>query len=265
MVDHRSVSQIKTYEDCAYRYYLERVEKAWQRPALWFPMGTAVHAAIEAYEKSGRTIPLDEAEEVFAESYAAEVTRYAEVTPNMEYWSSSGPYKAGDEWTDRRGRHYVSDAERRFKLGKEQVGRYYAYVAATQDVIWAAPDGTPGIELEFNAELDGVMMKGFIDLVKVDVLEDTKTGNEPGDAFQLKIYQMALKEMYGAEWKYGHYWMGKTGKPSPSVDLSAISDDEVYERIHKADDGIKAGDFPANPGDNCNRCSVNTSCPFSSL
>ena len=252
MVSYRSVSQVKAYEDCPYRYYLERVEKVWQRPAAWLPMGTAVHSAIEEVERSNRELPLEKAEEVFAESYAKEVNRYAEETPNFEYWSWSGPYNG------------EKDIERRFGVGKAQVGKYYEYMKKNpDDVIWIAPDGTPGIELGFNVELDGVKVRGYIDQVRSGKVVDVKTGNNPGDDFQLKVYSMALEQMYGEKFDQGTYWMGKTGKDTHPYDLTKVSDEEVYERFHKADDGINAGDFPATPDDEkCRRCSVNSSCPF---
>lgn len=251
MGEYRSVSQVKAYEECPYRYKLERIDKAWQRPAAWFPMGTAVHEAIEAYERSGRTMPLAEAEEVYAESYAKEVGKYCEQTPNFEYWSWSGRYNG------------EADIERRFGIGKAQVAGYYEYVAEhPDDVIWIAPDGTPGLELGFDVDFDGVPVRGFIDQVKPGKVTDIKTGLKPGDTFQLKVYAMALEKLYGETWSEGEYWMGKTGKPTKPYDLTAVSDEEVYARFHAADDGITAGEFPAKPGAQCNRCSVNTACPF---
>lgn len=273
MVEHRSVSQVKTYEECAYRYYLERIERVWQRPAAWFPMGTAVHAAIEAYERSDRTMPLEEAQEAFAESYAKEVNRYSEVTPNHEYWSSSGYRYPGPV-----------DIERRFSVGGEQVGKYYDYVERHPErVIWIDPDGNPGIELGFDVDLDGVPVKGYIDQItgaesgnqppdqtvlhdgELQVI-DVKTGAKPGDDFQLKLYAIAIKKKYGKEITSGAYWMGKTGNLTRRYDLTKVSDDAVYERFHRADEGIRAGDFPASPEDSkCGRCSVARSCSFRSL
>lgn len=248
----RSVSQVQSYEQCPYAYYLERVEKVWQRPAAWFPMGTAVHAAIEAYEKSGRQLPADEAKAVFRSSYIDETNKYMEDTPNLKFWSWSGRYDG------------PADIKRRFEIGQTQVEKYYDYVAQTpDDVIWIAPDGTPGIEIEFLEDFDGIPMRGFIDTVKATAVEDAKTGTKvPTDPFQLKVYGMALKKRFGLVRRYGRYWLGKTGKASKLYDLDAVPDQEVYDRIRRVDTEINAGNFPATPGEHCRRCSVNTSCPF---
>lgn len=261
MTDYRSVSQVKAYEQCPLRYKLERLDGAWQRPNGWLPMGTAVHAAVEAYELSGRTMTLEQAQEAFAESYAAEVARYAKETPNLEYWSSSWKYKAGESWTDRNGRTYESDLERRYRVGKEQVAKYFEFVAKTPDhVVWIDPDGKPGIELAFNVELGGVPMRGFVDQVTEEIV-DVKTGKDPGDEFQLKIYQLALREQYGVKIAKGTYLMTKKGAKNTTFDLDKVPDEEAIERIQLADAGIRRGDFPARPGDHCARCSVNLACP----
>ena len=58
----RSVSQAQLYLDdlggCAYRYYLSRVIRVWDRPAAWLPQGTAVHGAAEWWERGGRKASL---------------------------------------------------------------------------------------------------------------------------------------------------------------------------------------------------------------
>ena len=66
---HRSVSQLQQYTKCPMAYKLSRIDKVWQRPAAWLIQGSAVHEAIEAWEKSGRTMTLEEATEDDLESY----------------------------------------------------------------------------------------------------------------------------------------------------------------------------------------------------
>ena len=67
MTGHRSVSQYTTYVQCGEAYRLERVAKAPQTPAAWFVQGTAVHAAVEAYELSYRALTAAEAVKVFGD------------------------------------------------------------------------------------------------------------------------------------------------------------------------------------------------------
>src|SRR3954469_19163368 len=97
MTDVRSYSQLGAYDRCPYMYYLERVEKVWQRPAAWLPMGTAVHEAAERWELSGRTMSLEEAQQIFRDAYVRETNKYLDDTPNANHWFRSGPYKGPED------------------------------------------------------------------------------------------------------------------------------------------------------------------------
>src|SRR5690349_18787086 len=109
----RSVSQFKEYNEefggCAYRYYLKRILKVWDRPAAWLSQGLAVHEAAEAYERSERTMPLEEVEAVYLASYRKHQNRLIKDTPDLDLWFNSGKYR-GEE-----------DSHRRRDLGLAQV------------------------------------------------------------------------------------------------------------------------------------------------
>lgn len=261
----RSVSQLKNYKDCGHRYYLERVERVWQRPAAWFPQGTAVHRAAEVYELTGRRLTVAEAQAVFETAYTAEVNDYLAVTPRTDFWFASGPY-GGEE-----------DIPRRFEIGREQVAKYLEYFGVSgkaADIrVWVAPDGTPGIEMEFDVDLDGVRVRGKIDTVMVKInrdgkteiiVVDNKTGLKPGDDFQLAVYAVALHELYGIVVKTGYYWMAKTtGHLTRPYDLSAWTREAVSAEFAAMDAAVRAERFePTTDPKNCERCSVSTSCRF---
>lgn len=256
-VVHRSVSQLKLYERCSYAYKLSRIDNVWQRPAAWLPQGSAVHEAAEAYERSGRTMSVEEAQDVFRASYAEHVNTYCEASPNFEAWFKSGPY--GGEL----------DIERRFQIGLEQVERYVRwYENHPDEVIWIAPDGTPGIELGFDIDLDGVQVRGFIDAV-IDlngeiIVRDNKTGNHPGDDFQLAVYAVALAEQYGIDKpQLGDYWMGKSGKPTMLFPLKEWTREKVAAKFRELEDNIQAGNFEASPEPSkCRFCDVSWACEF---
>jgi putative RecB family exonuclease len=282
LTDYRSVSQVNEYEDCPHRYYLNRRLKAWSRPAAWFPQGLAVHEAAEAFEKSERTLSLEDTEEVYRESYVKHTNRMTADTPNFEYWFKSGPY--GGE----------ADIERRFGLGLAQVGRYVDYYTeqAPDEVIWITPDGTPAIELRFDIDLDGVKVRGFIDqivMIKPKIPKpksrskkalaeyaeqvantpakptprDVKSGNKPGGFFQLGVYDVAVEELFGNKADVGDYWMGRTGKPTQLYDLSEWGREQVTEKFHEVDEGIRAERFDPKPSaDKCGFCSVSSACEF---
>lgn len=289
---HRSVSQINQYNRCAYAYKLSRIDKVWQRPAAWLAQGSAVHEAAEAWEKSGRTMTLEEAQKVYTESYAKHIDAACEVTPNFEYWFRSGPY-AGE-----------TDTLRRYGIGLEQVEKYIRwYESHPEEVIWIAEDGTPGIEIGFDIDLDGVLVRGFIDAViavETDELcrchhnyrthaegmcshcscgdwvpvptaasllvRDNKTGNSPGDDFQLGVYGVALAEQFGIEPpQIGDYWMGRSGKPTLPYKIGEWTREKVSEKFRELEENIAAERFDPKPEPSkCRFCDVASSCEYSS-
>ncbi|GAB3475413.1 RecB family exonuclease [Amycolatopsis cihanbeyliensis] len=260
MVEHRSVSQYKDYAACPYRYYLQRVQRAWSRPAAWLPQGTAVHAAAEAWERSGRRLSVEQAQQVYRDEYERGVNELADDTPNLTYWFGSGPRYPGPD-----------DVERRFAKGLEQVDRYVTYYTRQhpEEVIWITPDGTPAIELEFGVDLGGVEVRGFIDQVIMPhtqaspVVRDIKSGRQPGDEFQLATYARALEQTYDIEITTGDYWMGVSGKPTIPYDLTGWSADRLGDEYAKVDDGIRAERFdPAPEADKCRFCPVANACSF---
>lgn len=254
----RSVSQVQKYNECPYAFYLERVEKAWQKPAAWFPQGTAVHAAAEHHERSNRTSTVEELSEVYAESYAEEVNGYLADTPNPRYWFRSGPYDG------------EADIERRFDLGQAQVGRYVEYYDNHPDeVIWRTPGGEPGIELGFTAELGGVAVRGYIDAVIHHpnygvIVRDNKSGNKPGNGFQLAVYAEGIRQEHEQSVAIGDYWMGRNGKPTVPYHLTGWDYEALSAEFSAIDEGVKAERFDPKPEPNkCGFCQVKTACEFS--
>lgn len=252
---HRSVSQLKQYDRCAYAYQLQRLEKVWSRPAAWLAQGTAVHAAAEMWEKTGRTAPLDDVNDVFDSVYQKEIEESLEVAP-MADWFGSGPY--GPE----------SDIERRYGIGRSQVSKYLDYYyTVPEEVIWLSPKGEPGIEIGFDIELDGILVRGFIDSViqlgDDVIVRDIKTGNLPGDDFQLGVYGLALSIAYHVDQpEVGDYWMGKTGKPTKPYQIGWWNEERVTEEFVTLEQKIISGSFPPNPGSNCRVCPVSHACRY---
>ena len=251
-----SVSQVNNYERCAYGYKLERLDKVWQRPAAWLSQGSAVHEAVEAFEKSGRTMPLPEMQEIYMEAYKRLNDEMLDITPNTEFWFASGPYR-GDV-----------DIERRFLMGMDQLSVYREYYEAHEDeVLWVTPDGEPGAEVGFDLDMDGVLVRGYIDaIVETEdglVVRDLKTGNNPSDAFQLGVYAIAMEQKYpGIEIAGGDYHMVKT-KKMVSRDIREWSREEVIKTFKETEKKIDAGEFPPNPSDSvCRFCSVSESCEW---
>lgn len=255
-VKYRSVSQYNTFSRCAYRYRLERIDKAWQRPASWLSQGVAVHAAMEAWEKNNRKMSLEELVAVHDAEFIKSVGEQAETTPNFDYWFGSGPYDG------------PTDIERRFQLGREQIEKLISWAHNhPEEEVWTTPDGSPAVELEFFEEMGGVKIKGFIDLVIETpeglVVRDYKTGAKPGDAFQLTVYAEALRLKYGVNVVAGDFMMGKTGKPTIAHRITKDDRKAVHEGFAWLEEQIQAGNYDPNPSpSNCRMCAVRTACEF---
>lgn len=253
----RSVSQLKQFEKCPQSWFRARVLRTWQRPAPWLPQGSAVHGAVEWWERGGRSAPLEDVQAVFSRLYAEEIRGYTRATPNFEWWFRSGPYDG------------KRDIPRRYAIGMEQCAKYLAYYARfPEQVIWITPDGTPGIELAFDMDLAGVPVRGFIDAVIWDgeklIVRDNKTGNDPGDDFQLGVYGLAIRKEYGVEAWTGDYWMAKPGKATWPFDLHDWPEDRVTEKFLELEEAIASGDFTAKPSpDKCRFCDVSYGCAYS--
>ncbi|AXH46807.1 Cas4 exonuclease [Mycobacterium phage Acolyte] len=258
----RSVSQLNQFTRCPMAYKLARIDKVWARPAAWLPQGTAFHTVAETYEKAlaeGREMTLERAKEIFAEEYSKDIGNLCEETPNFEWWFHSGPYNG------------ERDIERRYEVGLEQVEKFFAWRQHTGQTIWVTPDGKPAIELSFSVELDGIKVRGFIDAVVVVNGElrvrDYKTGNTPGDDFQLGVYALAVSMLFGIEApKTGDYYMaGKKGKKAvvtAPYDLTEWTREKITRRFHEVEAQIQAGTFePLPEPDKCGFCDVNYSCP----
>ncbi|AHB31847.1 Cas4 exonuclease [Mycobacterium phage HanShotFirst] len=255
----RSVSQLSQFDKCPFSWKLARHERVWKRPAAWLQQGTGVHAVAEKYMLSklaGSPLTREECYEIFKAEYADGINEATEETPNLGWWFASGPYRGAD------------DIERRWGIGLQQVDKTLDWIDNHQSLeVWHTPDGTPGIELAIEFELDGIEIRGYIDAVLVldgEVLVvDWKTGLKPGDDFQLAVYALALKQLYGVEITRGVYFMAKTGKPTYPYDLTDWTREKISARFHEMERKLEAGDFTPKPGASCARCDVALSCEYS--
>ncbi|MFF1450153.1 RecB family exonuclease [Streptomyces sp. NPDC058274] len=249
----RSVSQTEQYEKCAWRFYLQRVDRVTPTPAAWSNHGTAFHSAAEAFERSDRTMSAEEAVQVFSDEYAALTNAALDKESDTDRWLAAGRYTGGE------------DIERRYILGQEQTAYYVEWAKENGPDIWKTPDGEVALELYFLVELGGVQVRGYIDqLVTVKGAvrpRDLKTGSTKSK-FQLQTYGIAVRELYGVEVNDADWYLAKDGRLSRPVKLDQVSADELGERYAAMDAGVKAGDFPASPGYDCNFCDVAHACFF---
>lgn len=255
----RSVSQLQEYMDelggCPYKFFLNRVVKAWNRPAAWLPQGSAVHTAAEFWERSGRTATRDEVEEAYRQAYRAETAALMVDTPNLNYWSPSWRYVGWEDIT-----------RRAFK-GFGQLHNYLDYyIKHPEEVLWTTPDGQKALELKFRITLDKVRVQGYIDQVVGNgtfVVRDLKTGKSPGGTLQLKVYAVALDKEFGLEVKEGDYFLLDKKKPTSKYDLTQMSDEQVIDLFGRMNEGVRNEYFEPSPEpDKCRMCPFRQICDF---
>lgn len=262
-VEHRSVSQIKEYDPerggCPHRYKLHRIERVWEKPAAWSAQGSAVHYAIEVFEKSRREMSLEDMLEAFAESYAEHIDELTEHTPNFKMWFRSGGYR----------RTVEEDIERRWEKGREQTKTYYEYALAHPEEVLFEIDGKPAVEVPFELVLGGVKVIGYIDQIVWDPaakrwkVRDVKTGKVPGEDFQLGPYALWCRKELGLDVWFGDFWMAVSGKPTFPYDLGEWTEERLTAEFVRLEENIQAGNYEPNPTvDGCRICPVNWNCEY---
>lgn len=254
----RSVSQVEQYEKCAWKFYLQRVERVTPRPAAWSIHGTAFHSAAEEYERAGRARSEEELVQLFSDQYSALINKALDQEPDLSRWLTAGGKPAGQ------------DIEDRYRIGQEQVRQYARWSDETKPVITyvKTPDGERklGLELYFKVTIGGVVVRGYIDQLVTEIdgsvrVRDHKTGSTKS-GFQLATYKVAVEKQFGETVNRGDWYLAKEGRLSRPVDLSGVTEEEVAERYVEMDQGVKAGRFPAAPGFHCRFCDVSHACRF---
>ncbi|MFB8199406.1 RecB family exonuclease [Kitasatospora purpeofusca] len=249
----RSVSQTQQYEECGWRFFLQRVERVTPLPAAWSHHGVAFHSAAEAVERSGRRMTEEEAVALFSDQYSNLVNEALDQEPNTDRWLSASASGA-------------DDIERRYVLGQEQTAQYVRWALEHQPAIWQTPKDKPALELYFKVELGGVMVRGYIDQLVAEAdnsvrVRDLKTGSTKSK-FQLETYGVAVRQAFGVEVNQGDWYLAKKGGLSKPVDLRGVTAEQVGERFAEMDAGVKAGRFEANPGFLCRFCDMKHKCSF---
>lgn len=133
--------------------------------------------------------------------------------------------------------------------------------------LWVTPQGTPAIELVFNVDLDGVLIKGALDRIMVLpdgnlVVLDIKTGaRTPSSDFQLGIYAVAMEETLGIKPRYGTYWDARKGVTTELINLDKWTRERVSEIVGMFDKARRAGIFIPN-FDHCKMCNFTNDCKY---
>lgn len=252
-VDYRSVSQWQTFVRCGEAYRLQKVARAPQRPAAWFAQGTAFHSVVEKWERDGRSATVDTLVSDYSREYDEIIKGEIERVPDYNQWLTGGRTLPRNDIAARR------------VTGAAQVKAYVEYALSAQEQPWSW-FGEPAVEVEFLLDLDGVAVKGFIDIINVwpdgqITPRDYKTGTKKPDwPFQLAVYALAIEQETGYLPRFGDFYLAKNGKPESPVDLKSYTRERVTRWFHDMDRAERQGVYLPNPGDACRICLVPDYC-----
>ncbi|MFG3718207.1 RecB family exonuclease [Streptomyces massasporeus] len=256
--EHLSHSSRETLERCAKQYFLTRVAKAPQQPALWLVGGSAVHEATEQYDLLAFAGLEDdfETEEVWNAFFDMELAAARDKEENENLWRKSAAEPI-EVWR---------------RMGLQFVQSYIDWRERSPWQIWTTPDGFPAIELDVSGRLPGceVEIKAYLDRVFWDpvlkklVIVDLKTSKRPPkNADQFGTYKALLKTKYGVDADLGVAFMNRKGTPGKPYDLAEYTPEFVGDIYGEAWEAIKeymaAGNFPADTSD-CFLCDVKAAC-----
>lgn len=278
---HQSVSSIQMMSECGLRYRLKYRDGIRDDfPAWWNVGGTSFHRTVEHIERvhaeSGGNLysitdPVfqteREAADIWRDIFASQVAKVesdTDVRPSS--WRAAKGGKESESWWRASG----EDMVRRYVHHRVEFLKGWSLLTT--------PGGGFAQEVEFNAAIDGVQMKGFIDSAWISTdgttirVEDYKSGSSAGDPFQLKTYGAALRAMGAAgsgddqRRIVGTFYEARKGAPTAPLELTAADDTEVSYRANTTAAMDAAGIFPANPSPaNCATCSVSHACPVMAM
>ncbi len=259
-----SFSQIKTYQTCPYQYKLRHILKLPTQGKYYFSFGTSIHSTLQKFYERIKELNLPKQDSLFGF-----LQEKPSVTSNIRVPFLDELYALYEiHWIDEWYQNIVQ-REEYYKKGKEILRIFYA----SQEGKWTIP---VNLESWFNIKVGGTSLHGRID--RIDQLPDGtleiidyKTGQvketlTADDKEQLLIYQIAAETL--PEYKH----MGKTSKLTfyylnDNIQTSFVGTDTDLERLRgkvtEAADGIKAGDFRAEPNPHtCKYCDFREICEY---
>lgn len=250
MADHRSVSQLLKYSRCGEEYRLTYIDKKNPfRPAAWLAQGTAFHSAVQGWEESGRS-PQFDIGQAYLLVFDSEIESFKLRQPDLKQWLKSPRSTTEDDISVRRLR------------GVEQLRNYVSFAEANDFALKDIDDYTLGIEIPFEVEIGGVLIKGAIDqiLMLPDGVEvrDLKTGNRESANIQLGVYTLAVEKIFGWPVVRASYYYAKDNKivVLSRKDLDRYSEEYLGELFGALNRGIENKVFIPNPGPACMLCPV---------
>lgn len=251
---HRSVSQLNKYRQCSELYRLSYIDKTNNHsPAAWTVQGKAFHEAVEIWENSGRSPQVD-IESTYRLSYDRQILELKALEPDPKKWLHS--FKITTE----------EDIKNRREVGAAMVLRYKSYAENNPFEIADIDDYTLAIEVEFQVEIGGTLIKGAVDQVLLHPagyeVRDLKTGNREQGLLQLGVYTVAMEKIFGWPIFKASYYYAKDDKvvTVSRTELDRYDEKFLGEMFSALEKGIESKIFIPNPGSHCTVCPVRNSC-----
>jgi DNA helicase-2/ATP-dependent DNA helicase PcrA len=236
---HFSFSQLAAFESCPLQYKFAHLLKIPTLDKGSLNFGKTIHAVIEEFithykDHPDAPMPL---EELFA--------RYD------ERWTG--------EWFED-----ADDRDRHHEAGLKAITSVHAQTLRDRPTPWLQ-------EAPFTLKIGKYVLKGQID--RVDklpdgraVIIDYKTGRtkDPTSAMkeQLRIYQLAVADVYGAQTAAMRFWFVQDNEIR-EVEPDAGTLDKVRERLEKKIIELETSDFAATPDSHtCRFCDFKDLCRF---
>jgi hypothetical protein len=248
-----SYSGISTWQDCGWKFYLSRVQQIPEKGSWWLVGGNAVHTASEMFDKGEGTDP----KTLFDEAWQVTCSRYITEGVDPTEFRTSG----------RKTREYPQGEDAAWWLanGPGMVQNWIDF-RRTSGFSLVEIGGVPAIEVEVQAEVGGVMVRGFIDRVMQDpdgklCALDLKSGSrEPVSPIQLGIYRALLEANLGIVPERGYYWMARNGRASQFHDLTVYTPQTLASWVQGFSLAVANDVFIPHPSNLCGTCGVNQSC-----
>lgn len=264
----RSYSQLTSFTECSYRYYLTRVRKVPAAQAVWFPGGRAYHSTTEWLDRqifAGDTDLVrtgrQKLGQVWSDEFGKAVEEARQQEPDVSKWRT-----AGRPTVDKPN---GEDVDWWWTAGAAMVQGYADWWAAGPPWrVWELPDGEPALETPVLVEFDGVPVVGYVDQILESkdtgrlLVVDKKTGKrKPLFPLQLATYSVELEAIFAQPFGWGAYFMARDGKLTEPESLGRFSPAllaEMYGRMNAAEE---QGLYIANLGQHCSGCLVRQWCP----
>ena len=235
---HISYSSFTTWQECGWKYYIQKVEGVKEAHAVWFTGGSAVHKATEVYDLEGGS-----SESIWNKVWFEQVKQDEEINGDMSTWQ------------------YAKREDMSWWYG-EGIWMLDRWIAFRQNG-WNVYEDF--VEKEYEIEIEDATVKMAIDRVMTDfegnrVLLDIKTGaSSQRHPLQLAVYAWAL-EKQGITVDKAGFWDARTGHIS-LWNLSNLHSERIEDMLNTFDKARKETIFLPNLS-NCGRCGVTSFCKY---